>query len=105
MAWGNLSDRMLRTALNVFGDPVTYTRGATTVQISKAVFDANFLAVDPDTGATVQSTGPMIGVRLAELPGGKAEKGDKVVRNGVTYRVIESQPDSEGHARLILHTQ
>lgn len=104
MAWNDLSDRMLRTTLKTFSDasPITYTRGATAVPISEAVFDENFQSVDPDTGAPITSTNPMLGVRLADLPGGKAQKGDKVTRNSIEYRVIEQQPDSEGHAKLIL---
>lgn len=94
---------MLRTTLNVFGEAITYTRGATSVPVRKAVFDANYQGVDPNTGAVITSTNPMLGVRLADLPGGEAREGDTVTRNGVTYRVIEQQKDSEGHARLILH--
>lgn len=103
MAWDNLSDRMLRTTLSVFGSAITYTRGATSVPISKAVFDENYQAVDPDTGAIITSASPMLGVRLADLPGGQAQNGDTVTRKGITYRVIEQQPDSEGHSKLILH--
>lgn len=89
--------------MNVFGGAITYTRGATSVPISKAVFDDNYQAVDPNTGAIITSTNPMLGIRLADLPGGEAQSGDTVTRKGITYRVIEQQPDSEGHARLILH--
>lgn len=103
MAWGNLSDRMLRTTLNVFGEPVTYVRGATSVLIRKAVFDANFQTVDPDTGAPIISDSPMIGVRLSDLPGGEWQEEDRVIVRGVTYRAIEPQKDSEGHAKIILH--
>ena len=94
---------MLRTALNVFGEPVTYTRGATTVALSKAVFDQNFQTVDPNTGTAIISDNPMIGVRLAELPGGEWQDGDTVTVRGVDYRAIEPQQDSEGHAKIVLH--
>lgn len=103
MAWGNLSDRMLRTTLGVFGEAITYTRGATSVPISKAVFDANYQTVDPNTGAAIISDTPMIGVRLADLPGGEWQEGDTVIVRGVTYRAVEPQKDSEGHAKIILH--
>lgn len=103
MAQAILFDRMLRTTLGVFGDPVTYVRGATSVPIRKAVFDQNFQTVDENTGALVISDKPMIGVALADLPGGEWEDGDKVIVGGVTYRAIEPQKDSEGHAKIILH--
>lgn len=103
MTWAIQSDRMLRTCLAAFGEQVQYKRGAAVTIISKAVFDANYQAVDPNTGAIITSTNPMIGVRLADLPGGATQDGDEIIRKGVTYRVIEQQDDSEGHARLILH--
>lgn len=94
---------MLRTTLKVFGEQVTYIRGATSVSLNKAVFDENFQSVDPNTGAAIISDNPMIGVRLEELPGGEWEDGDTVVVRGVTYTAIEPQKDSEGHAKIILH--
>lgn len=107
MTWQNLSDRMLRTCLKTFSDaddvaPILYKRGAATVSLSKAVWDANYLAIDPNTGASITSTNPMIGVALADLPEGKSLGGDTVERKGIVYRVINTQPDSEGHAKLIL---
>ncbi len=98
-------DAMLRTTLNAFGVSATYTRDGLTVSIRKAVFDKNYIAVDPDTGATITSENPMLGVRLEELPDGKARSGDTVVVEGVTYRVVDQQKDSEGHAKLILKRQ
>lgn len=93
----------MRTTLSVFGVAITYKRGATSVPISKAVFDENYQTVDPNTGAAILSDNPMIGVRLADLPGGEWQEGDTVVVRGVTYRCIEPQKDSEGHAKIILH--
>ncbi len=101
---------MLRTCLKVFGLQVSYVRAGVSVPLSKVVFDDNFVAIDPQTGAEVQSSGPMIGVRYSELPAGGAMSGDQVVvtgardatRNG-TYRVISNQRDSEGRANLVLH--
>lgn len=106
MTWNNLADRMLRMCLKTFADPeipITYRRGAVSVSLSEAVFDANYIAVDPETGAQITSVNPMIGVRLADLPDGEARQGDEVIRGGFLYRVVDKQPDSEGHAKLILH--
>jgi hypothetical protein len=60
------------------------------------------MEVDPDTGATVQSTQPTLGVDLddlAQTPG----PGDVWQVDGVTYNVIESHPDGQGGAMLIGH--
>jgi hypothetical protein len=94
---------MLRTALNVFGEPITYTRDATVVALSKAVFDQNYQTVDPNTGTAIISDNPMLGVALADLPGGEWQEGDLATVRGVQYRVVDSQKDSEGHSKLILH--
>ena len=105
--WGNMSASALLICMNVFGVPVEYGRGSALVQI-KGIFDANYVEVDPDTGAYVMSTGPMLCVRASDLPEGKALKGDLVVIKGniiggeVNYRVLEPKPDSEGGIKLIL---
>lgn len=100
---------MLSTTLKTFSDPeklVQYTRGAVTVALDKAVFDANYVAVDPETGASVISKNPTIGAALADLPEGEARNGDivTITEGGVdrVWKVADYQPDSEGHVRLIL---
>lgn len=96
MTWQTMQDRMHRTALTTFGKAITYIPvDGTEYPVAKAIFDKNFLAVDPNTGATVQSTNPMLKLRLADLQ--RAPKaGDRVRVDGVTYRINEPQPDSEG---------
>lgn len=96
-----MSASALLICMNVFGVPVEYGRGSALVQI-KGIFDANYVEVDPDTGAYVMSTGPMLCVRASDLPEGKALKGDLVTVKEVNYRVLEPKPDSEGGIRLIL---
>ncbi len=99
--WGNMSASALLICMNVFGVPVEYGRGSALVQI-KGIFDANYVEVDPDTGAYVMSAGPMLCVRASDLPEGKALKGDLVTVKEVNYRVLEPKPDSEGGIKLIL---
>ena len=99
--WGNMSASALLICMNVFGVPVEYGRGSALVQI-KGIFDANYVEVDPDTGAYVMSAGPMLCVRASDLPEGKALKGDLVTVKEVNYRVLEPKPDSEGGIKVIL---
>ncbi|MEA4872186.1 MAG: hypothetical protein VB076_05165 [Synergistaceae bacterium] len=99
--WGNMSASALLICMNVFGVPVEYGRGSALVQI-KGIFDANYVEVDPDTGAYVMSAGPMLCVRASDLPEGKALKGDLLTVKEVNYRVLEPKPDSEGGIKLIL---
>ena len=96
-----MSASALLICINVFGVPVEYGRGSALVQI-KGIFDANYVEVDPDTGAYVMSAGPMLCVRASDLPEGKALKGDLVTVKEVNYRVLEPKPDSEGGIKLIL---
>lgn len=67
-----------------------------------AIFDTSYQSVDPGTNAVVSSHQPTIGIRLSDLPAAPA-KGDTVVIDSVTYRVIESQPDGVVGATLFLH--
>ncbi|MFT4118692.1 hypothetical protein [Bradyrhizobium sp.] len=112
MTWGVLSDRMLRTCLRTFADreqdgtlaPVQYVRDGVQTPITDFVFDENYQVVEatPD-GAAISSTKPVIGLARADIPGGEWEEGDKIVIRGVTYRCIDSQVDSEGGTKVILH--
>lgn len=103
---------MLATTLKTFSDPATviqYTRGAVSVPLVNAVYDGNSLSVDPNTGVSIMTKNPMIGVALADLPGGESRNGDvvTVTIGGVVsaYKVKEHQPDSEGHCRILLSKQ
>lgn len=107
MSWRDAQEAMHKICMDTFGAAVggasaTYRRGAVSIPFNP-VFDNNYLAVDPDTGVTVSTTGPLIGVRLAELqPLGMPQKGDAVMIGGQAYAVVDFQPDSEGGADLIL---
>lgn len=109
MNWKRLADRMTRTTLRTFSDnpggvpSVIYVRNGISTPLPDSVFDENYQSVDPDTGAAIISDNPMIGVALSDLPGGEWEEGDTVIVKGVTYRAVEPQKDSEGHAKIILH--
>lgn len=109
MNWEKLSNRMLVTTLKTFSvksHAIIYMRDGVSVGLPNAVFDKNFVTVDPGTGAHVTSTNPMLGVALADLPGGKSQNGDfvSVTEDGVptVYKVVDGNQDSEGHTKLIL---
>lgn len=109
MNWKKLAENMTRTTLRTFSDnpdglpSVIYVRGVAQTPLPDAVFDENYQTVDPNTGAAIISDSPMIGVALADLPGGEWREDDTVIVRGVTYRAIEPQKDSEGHAKILLH--
>lgn len=71
-----------------------------------AVFDEAHIRVDPDTGAAISTTEPILGVQLSQMQG-PIVKGDKVnvTRKGVVtrYLVDEFQRDGVAGALLKLH--
>lgn len=101
MSWADKQDRLLRNCLKTFGVPVKYGRGAVVIEIT-GVFDNNNLEVDINTGVPVSTISPVLGVRVADLPDGRAQKNDRAEVNGVMYRVVNFKPDSHGGAKLVL---
>lgn len=88
--------------MRVFGEDATYTpQGQGGVAISGA-FDAQHQEVDVQTGVPVSTVGPVLGVRLADLPQAPAQ-GDQVTVRGVGYVVADIEPDGHGGALLRLH--
>lgn len=99
-----LAADMLDTCLKALGAPVVYTRGSEQFNI-QGIFDKNYIAVDPNTGAAVISATPMLSVNIASLPGKKWLEGDTVTVDGVIYSVIEDQSDSGDGIKLILQRE
>ena len=84
---------------------MTYHRAAATgggdTPIS-GIFDEVFESVDPNSGATIISTHPVLGVKLSDLPTGSPGKGDRVTIRGLTYNVVDNHADGQGGSSLIL---
>lgn len=101
-----MAQRMLGIAVH------TFSEGADTVfwlaegvepgiGLPKAVFDTAHTAVDPDTGAPVSSTHPVLGVCLADLPSEPTTRVRVRVR-GQLYRIHDVQPDGIAGVTIIL---
>lgn len=83
-------------------DPVPYTHGDITVTV-KAIFE-NPAAVTPDFegAAGLLGSTPSVAIATADLPSGAGE-GDRVVVQGVTWRVSgPPHDDGRGMTRLPL---
>lgn len=90
--------------LEAFSEDVIYTPadiGISPVTML-AIFDREFISVDPQTGASVISTQPTIGVKNNQLPSAP-NPGDRVTIRGELYRVIESQTDGWAGTKILLH--
>jgi len=104
MAWADLANSVLTTAIATFKTDAIYTpinQDLAPVSIV-GVFDIPNLSVDPNTGAPVDSFQPTLGVRVADLPA-FPEMGDTVTVNSKVYRVLEAREDTQGGAILILN--
>lgn len=104
MAWADLADSVLKTAIATFKTAATYTpinQDLAPAEI-EGVFDIPNLSVDPVTGAPVDTFQPTLGVRVADLPA-FPEFGDTVEINSKTYRVLEVREDTQGGAILVLN--
>lgn len=100
--WRNLTDRIIKTTRDTFGETVTYKPKAGGSYQIKAIFDNEYQLVDPDTQATISTSQPVLGVRLRDLQA-PPKRGDIVVVNGASYQIVENKDDSWGHSQLVLH--
>lgn len=103
MNWADLATATHRAAVGVFEHP-----GVSLVVIATgqalpfpAIFDAEGVRVDHETGATVSTNAPMLGVTIADLP---LQPNNKLhrVRVGATEYTIKDI-DRDGVAGVVLH--
>ncbi len=104
MAWDEARAKAQRKAVDYFGRSIVFLPSGSVIEyeIDKAVFDETYQAVDPDTGAIIQSTDPMLHVKLDDLPSTPGS-GDRVRIGDDTYRIVRYEPDGLGLASLYLH--
>lgn len=100
--WAQARDAAIKAGIATFGEAVEYHPQLSMPLEIKAIFDAAFVPVDPDTGVPVGSAVPMIDLRLADLPQ-LPSPGDRCFVRGDCYRVVTYQPDGQGAAKLLLH--
>lgn len=108
MSWADRADRMLGLAVRTFrhadqdGESlVQYIPKTGSPYYIDAVFDKAHVTVDPDTGATISSTDPVLGVQLSQLQA-SPRKGDRANVNGTVYIVDDFRPDGVAGALLKL---
>ncbi len=108
MSWPTLAGLAQRATLRAFGESVSYTPiGGELVSLvgifSERYVDVDLNAVSGNIGnVSVASVGPAIDFKLADLPGGVAERGATLVIRGKAYTVANVEPDGHGAALLRL---
>lgn len=89
----------------VFGEPFTWSLSRGTVSFqANGVYDEGASEETLAGGVPVITTGPIIGIRVADFPQLPAQ-GDQCtcVRTGVTFQIQKVKADSHGHALLKLN--
>ena len=97
----DLAGHALRAVVQTMGEPVVYRRRGEQWPAS-GVFQANYVAIDPETGVQVRSTQPVLLVNGADLPV-RPQQGDEVDVRGKIWQVRDPQPDGHDGWLLMLH--
>ena len=93
---------LLKTAIPTFGEEICYRPGAGGAFTFKAVFDENFIQIDPDTEEQVASNAPAIGIKESDIP--FAPTNTDIVEIGKRrFKVVDSQEDGQGGITLYLN--
>lgn len=112
MGWASMAQRMLGISIRTFSEPSAaidpdgavywLTDGvAPGIALVQAVFDSAHVSVDPETGAPVSSSNPILGVRLIDLPN-KPTSRDRVRARGELYSISDVQPDGVAGVTIFL---
>jgi len=95
--WTSLMDDLNRAALGSFGREVIYTPQSGAAVSIRAIVEAAHEAEE-----TAPGTYALAFVRLGDLPGAKAERGDAVEIDGASFKVFKVEADGQGGAVLSL---
>jgi hypothetical protein len=93
---------LLDTAIPCFGEPVCYQPSVGGNIDITAVFDEDFIAIDPDTEEVISSNAPRIGIKVSDLPFLPTDK-DHVVIGDRRFKVTDSQEDGQGGSTIFLN--
>ena len=104
MSWAGALDRAIKVVRDTFPATASYTpeSGITTYTLT-GVFDEAYKGteLDSDLGVPVETTRPVLTIRLADLAVTPHVR-DAVVVNSTSYTVSNVQVDGSGMARLYL---
>jgi len=94
---------VLAPLFDVFAEPVVYTPFNQRPFSARGVFDDAYEGIDLIGGMPVNSSMPILGIRLAEFPA-MPEQDDtlQIVRTREVFTVKDVRPDSHGSAKLLL---
>ena len=102
MAFADLLLRVDRAILAAFGVPVVYAPAVGAPVTVTGIFDAAWERLDVSTTG-ITSVGPMVFVRLGDLPVDPEQDTPAITIGGKGYAVKEVQRDGQGGAKLMLY--
>lgn len=91
----------------IFGEAILYQSATIGIfALSDAVIDRAYVQVGIDSGGVpVTALRTIVGIRLASCPPGFAPgDGDMIGARGVTWQIVDEQPDGKGNVVLVLAT-
>ncbi len=88
------ADRAAQKSLG--GVPVTYDPQAGAPVVVTGIFDEQYVLSKGGAEAGVETTGPAVFLRLADLPTDPEDDEPTITIAAVNYRVIERRPDGLG---------
>lgn len=102
----NWDEKLLAPLQNVFGQPINYRPKRGTPFDTEGIFDRPYSKEFETLDGTseINTTSPIIGVRLSEFPD-EPKQGDRlfIYSDNTLYVVSDVQPDSHGGVKLILN--
>lgn len=86
-----------------FAEPILYQYANGETITFNAIFDNEYLAVDPDTRVGVMAHDPVLWVKTSIFGNKELQKGDLAQVRGAWYQVMTNEPDGTGLSSLTLH--
>lgn len=105
MGWLDEADDVISSAMEAFGEPVTFDAPVVvkpgTPFGGRGKFDEQHAAVDLGGEAPVSSSAPVLTVRIADFLAVPVS-GVRLTVRGQRFEVNDHQPDGQGGIRLVL---
>jgi hypothetical protein len=108
MSFRDRTDKLLDTALNVFGEEnqVEYLPKSGGTFTIRGIYDEAWEETDPDTLITISTTQPNVGIKYNDLPGNVFPKiDDRLCVREKMFKVVDVREDGQWGLTLFLHKE
>ena len=103
--WDDLTAGVLDVETKTFNGrkEITFNPDGEPSESIQAIFDRTYIGIDPDTGAEVSSTNPVLFVQLSQMTK-KPTPDDSFTVDGENFEIIDSDEDGQGGATIFLNS-